>query len=184
MDRCEPRPVAFWLLPAEPARSHLSALIEHFAARFDSAVFEPHLTVHGDLTLSLEEAERHLAALAQGTPVLSLPVIGVDGTPSYFKSFFLALGGHPALSQLTASIRANFAPDSRYCLQPHLSLLYASLAPEERATLLQAFRPDLATISFDTLVLAMPGNAEQGWAEVANWQTPLRHPLAGPGYMP
>lgn len=179
MDRRKPTPMAFWLLPAEPARSKLNALIQQFSVRFAAPAFEPHLTVHGDLSLSLQMAEQHFVALAQSTPALFLPVLQPETTAEYFKTFFLALGVHPALTQLATAIRTRLAPDSQYRLQPHLSLLYASLTPEKRVALLETFRTDLTHISFDTLALATPGCAEEGWGNVSNWQTPLRQPLTG-----
>ena len=38
--------VAYWLTPAEPARSFFASTIAELAARFDAPIFEPHVTIY------------------------------------------------------------------------------------------------------------------------------------------
>ncbi len=38
--------VAYWLTPAEPARSFFASTIAELAARFDAPSFEPHVTIY------------------------------------------------------------------------------------------------------------------------------------------
>jgi hypothetical protein len=38
--------LTYWLIPAEPARSHFRTLIQDLARRFDAPIFEPHVTVY------------------------------------------------------------------------------------------------------------------------------------------
>src|SRR6266496_4609929 len=38
--------IAYWLIPAEPARGFFQGVINDLARRYDAPLFEPHVTIH------------------------------------------------------------------------------------------------------------------------------------------
>ncbi len=115
---------ALWLVPADPVRKRLAALIEELARAHATAPFAPHVTVLSGL--ASEGLADAAAALARTSPPLEVTLTRVDGLPERYRALFLevegvALGATHARAAASLGVR----PDPEY--RPHLSLLYGEL---------------------------------------------------------
>src|SRR5438270_12806958 len=118
--------VAYWLIPAEPTRSHFCALIRDLAARFDAPIFEPHVTIY----VTDESPENPAAVLEQirndrrGFP---LSVRGLDYSDKFTKTVFVQFEPEAELTRLNLDLRRASAAQNNYELNPHLSLIYKAM---------------------------------------------------------
>lgn len=128
--------LALWLVPEEPARSRLDAVIAGLAERLGSPAFRAHVTLLGGVGLGendvLQRAHR-LAASLRPVP-LSLRRAGQE--PEYFRCVYLE--AEATADVLGAHQRARRAmgggPDR---FHPHLSLVYGRLEEAVRADLVR-----------------------------------------------
>ena len=119
--------VAYWLIPAETARSFFVSIIGELAARFDAPVFEPHLTIYVTRRGKEMPAEVLNHALL-GCPPFRLSVRNLQYSDSFTKAVFVQFEPSPPLAQLSHALQQASALHDRYDLNPHLSLIYKRMA--------------------------------------------------------
>lgn len=182
-------PVAFWLLPCEPAMQSFARTIDALARRFEAPRFMPHVTLHvdqvrqhADLGDVLDDAAARFAPFAMQA--------GPTGhSPARFKALFVTLRGDDIVRLAAALARgvARWRPESpgpaapavAYRLEPHLSLLYAELPEGERTAL--AGRNSYAgeSICFDRITAVTPAAGARDFACVEGWRIRSARLLAG-----
>jgi hypothetical protein len=161
--------VTYWLCPAEPARSHLAALIRDLAARFDAPVFEPHVTVY------VTNAEREkpggvLAEVLSGQQQFRLTVLGLDYSDQFTKTLFVQFAPHPKLARFSEELRRVSASKSDYELNPHLSLLYRSMNSETKREIADSIALPFPEIIFDTAKAVICPARIESRNDVENWR--------------
>jgi 2'-5' RNA ligase len=128
------RHLAVWLIPDEPARSQLAALIEAWSSALRTPPFPAHVTLLGGARGWEAEVLQRLREAALETPAVPLRLARAAHTGEYFRCVFLE--AVPALELLSAHQRARRAlgggPDR---FQPHLSLVYGRLPGPRREEL-------------------------------------------------
>ncbi len=156
--------IAYWLLPAAPARDFFRETIQRLGFENDAPIFEPHLTfaVGSD---SGHEAARELAKLPGG--LVKLRVIGVGWTSRFTRSLFVRFESSPHLLQLRSSLGANEQHD----FDPHLSLLYKKIPEEEQLRLATEIQLPFTQVSFDTVAATRCRMPVNGPDDVAVWKT-------------
>lgn len=138
--------IAYWLCPAEPARSQFAQLIQDLAARFDAPVFEPHVTVY----VASAEHENPKAVWKECEP-FRLAVRRINSSDEFTKTLFVEFTAHARLAALTEAFRrASFSP-SDYELNPHLSLIYKEMDPEAKRELAASIVLPFEEAVFDTV---------------------------------
>lgn len=141
--------VAYWLIPAEPARSFFASAIAEIAARFDAPLFEPHVTFYagekGD-----ENAEEVLNGALDGTPPIRLSVRDIQYSDEFTKTVFVQFEPSPALLELCRALRRASALHDEYHLNPHLSLIYKKMAPSAKGDAAASVRMPFTEVLFDS----------------------------------
>jgi hypothetical protein len=82
------REFTLWLMPREPLRSTLRAIIRRLAADLDAVEFDPHVTVFCGPSTEAEAATIARAIAAQFGPV-EMIADRLDYTDSYTKTLFV-----------------------------------------------------------------------------------------------
>src|SRR5437660_4090258 len=115
--------VTYWLCPAEPARSYLAALIQTLAEKFETPVFEPHVTVY-----VADARGKHpsviLHQVLNGRCPCRLSVRALDYSDEFTKTLFVQFDPDRELSRLSTDLRRASTVQNDYQLNPHLSLIY------------------------------------------------------------
>src|SRR5256886_8916794 len=116
--------IAYWLLPERAACEVFSREIRELARQFGAPLFEPHVTIF----IAPENSRPPLEVLRElGQVNIELTIHNIRFTEQFTKTLFVQFEANSALQQLSDAIwKASGAPD-RYLIDPHLSLLYASL---------------------------------------------------------
>src|SRR5687767_3987929 len=124
--------LTYWLIPAEPARSHFASVVSDLAARFDAPIFEPHITVYATV-MGKEDGAAVLEQVIANCRVYSLRISGLDHADEFTKTVFVQFHPNDALSRLSTNFREASSMKDEYELNPHLSLIYKTLPPESKA---------------------------------------------------
>ena len=122
---------SIWLLPATSQETRLVQTIERLSHKLGGQVFAPHLTIQGDLDISLKRLDAWLGPLAAELGVQRWRVARVEHSEHFFRCLFLRFGAEPVFDQLQASIRDLSGSPVGLSPYPHLSLVYGPPHPDK-----------------------------------------------------
>jgi 2'-5' RNA ligase len=170
--------IAYWLIPAEPARTFFQSLITELARKNDAPVFKPHVTIHVG-TNEAKAAEYAVSESARRCKPIMLEVLRIDHSDQFTKTLFVQFAPENALQRLNAMIR-NAAQDSTsYELNPHLSLLYKTIPAAARSRLASSISIALSEVTFDVLQAVRCVSPTQTRADVEAWDVATMANLCG-----
>jgi len=164
----ETQMLAFWLLPAPPAREYFRSMIEQLAQRFDAPGFEPHLTLYGT---AFDVA--HLDALG-GMPTpgsVELEIERIAFSEKYTKTLFVQFKQQTRLTELSAAVARALGNENGHELNPHLSLIYKELPNEEKAELARTINLPFDRVRFDAMKAVSTPATIESREEVESWRT-------------
>ena len=168
--------LSLWLLARDDQQQRLARLVRELTPQHDGHVFEPHLTIQGDLVLDEPDARALLQELARSTPVQRWTVRAVEGTEHYFRSLYLRLDGGTAFDAMRRRCAERTGSDEGLSPYAHVSLAYGPTrgdAPALRERLHHEHAGEI--VEFDRLVLARSGQA----VAIADWCVLASEPLSG-----
>jgi 2'-5' RNA ligase len=160
--------IAYWLIPAEPARSFFAAMIGDPARRYNAPVFEPHMTVH--VSFDLVDAEKLITKVARSCRPVQAEVLKVRQSPEFIKTFFVELALNSKLQRLNEMIRDAAQKSSDYELKPHLSLLYKTMSIQGRRQLVQSIKIPFLEVIFDSIQVIRCVAPTRSRADVEGWR--------------
>ena len=163
----KPRAVAYWLLPETAAREVFAKEIGELARRFGAPIFAPHVSV-----FIASENSRHPAEILPelGTVTIELTIHSIRVSEQFTKTLFVQFERSGPLQELGDKIwKASGAPD-RYVIDPHLSLLYASLAAEKKKALVDEIKFPFREVSFSSICAMRCAWPTTTSAEVEQWR--------------
>ena len=99
--------ISCWLVPPEPNRTDLQALVRELAQRHGLQPFEPHVTLIGNLGLSEADAVEKLKSLA-GTGSVPVQLTAVEAYPVWNQSLMAVAADTPELCSAHALARQAF----------------------------------------------------------------------------
>ena len=183
------RPFAVWLLPDQASSRRWQSTIDRLASSHDAPAFAAHVTLHVGTLPGLLDPLPALRDVAARAAPLILEAAANEESDHYFKTLFTPFRGpNSALDALetlreelvsawTATERlpspahdaAVSAALADYVLEPHLSLLYASLDAPRRLLLARDHDAAGSLVRFDRLAVVSPRPGAQDLATVDKW---------------
>ena len=124
---------SLWFTPGGRAREHLCKMIEELSARYQSPAFPPHITLLGGVKTDREAVIKEASAIAQVIEPFEINCEQISWEDAYFRCLYLQVTRTRALLDAHALASRQFGLPSAEEFRPHLSLLYAELANEEKA---------------------------------------------------
>jgi 2'-5' RNA ligase len=161
--------IAYWLIPAEPARSFFQGVIDDLARRYDAPLFEPHVTVHVGSN-GADAVERALSLAAHACKLIKLKTLEISHSSEFIKTLFVQFGLNTDLRQLNEIIRNTAQDSSHYELKPHLSLLYKKMPAIARRELADSIKVPFSEVIFDALKAVRCISPTQSQADVEAWR--------------
>ena len=170
--------ITYWLCPAEPARSELSAIIDDFAARFDAPRFEPHVT------LFVTRAEREIPVAVLDKVVnprapYSLAVRALDYSDKFTKTLFVQFSPDPEVSRLSEDLQHASTSPSDYELNPHLSLIYKEMDEETKRQLAASIALPFSDVIFDSVKAVISPATITSREDVEAWRVVAEQKFTG-----
>ena len=170
--------LTYWLIPAEGARSYFGSLIRDLALRFDAPVFEPHVTLYVTQVANEDPAAVLQSALADFRP-LRLSVAGLDCSDKFTKTLYVQFQPDAALQKLSEKLRAASVSQREYELNPHLSLIYKTMAPEAKREIMNSLHLAFAEADFDSVKAVLSPAKIESREDVESWRIVAAQPLTG-----
>jgi hypothetical protein len=167
---------SIWLLARDDQHSVLQQRIRALAPRHAGHVFEPHVTVQGDVALDAAAACRLVDRLAAATPRLHWLVRAVESTEHYFRSLYLRLDAGPDFDTLVDDCTRATGTRDGASPYAHLSLAYGPTqgdATAVRQALTEAFASQALVL--DRIALCRSSSA----VAIADWRLLHVQPLRG-----
>jgi len=161
--------IAYWLIPAEPARTFFQGLIEGIARRYNAPLFEPHVTLHVGANHA-DAAEKALSKAARECQAIKLKALEIDHSGEFIKTLFVQFAISARLRQLNRVIRNAAEDSSRYQLKPHLSLLYKKMPAVARSELADSINVPFSEVAFGALKAVRCISPTQTRADVEGWR--------------
>lgn len=172
--------IAYWLIPAEPARSYFQSVINDLAHRYNALVFEPHVTIHVGATCR-DIGDGVLSEVARGCERIVLQALELSGSSEFIKTLFVQFAVTTQLQQLNQCIRSAAQDSSDYQLNPHLSLLYKRMSIQNRRRLMHSIKVPFPEVTFDSLKAVRCISPTQSRADVEAWRVVAEKPLGSIG---
>lgn len=170
--------LAYWLVPAEPARSYFAALIGDLAARFDAPVFEPHLTIYATQMRNKDRGELLPRVLTtHGT--YRLVIKGSDYSDEFTKTVFVQFQPNEELSRLSESFRPASGSRTEYKLNPHLSLIYKTMSWETKKEIANSLNFPFHEVLFDSAKAVVSPAKIKSREDVEAWRVVAEQGLTG-----
>ena len=157
-----------WLKSSDHAYRFFASLIRDLAVEMTGPVFEPHITLLGNIGGREDELVRRTKELAAGLAPFEVSFGAPDYRETHFQCLFLhAVETAPLLE---AHKRAGYifehAAASAY--MPHLSLLYGSYPVETKLKVIERLPADLPNAVVITVVSLIRADSDdpKDWQEV------------------
>ena len=129
---------SYWLVPAEPIAVQLRAQIEDLATHYDAVRFDPHMTIYAGRSNDAEVVETMRELRASFRPLTVTPFV-IGQSSRLTKTLYIRLRLTEELTAISERIRAKAKEPTDYRLDdPHVSLMYKTIAEAERQRLAQA----------------------------------------------
>jgi 2'-5' RNA ligase len=169
--------IAYWLIPAEPARSSFERTIADLARRYNAPVFEPHMTIY--VGSDRVEAEEVIAKAVSGCQLVQAKALKVCQSGEFVKTLFVQFALDRKLQQLNEMIRDAAQDSSDYQLNPHLSLLYKKVSILARRQLAHSIKVPVSEVTFESIKAIRCASPTQNRADVEAWRVVATKLLSG-----
>ena len=161
--------IAYWLIPAEPARSFFQRIINDLARGYDAPGFEPHVTVHVGSNRA-DAVERALSVAGHAYILIKLRTLEIGHSSEFIKTLFVQFALNTELRRLNEIIRNAAQDSSHYELKPHLSLLYKKMPTAARRELAGSVKVPFSEVIFDALKAVRCISPTRARADVEVWR--------------
>jgi 2'-5' RNA ligase len=122
-------------MPEGREHDRLAAMIEGLSVRFGTVSFAPHVTLLPGVLAPEREVLETARSLAAETVPFPVELSGVDGAETYFRCLFVRVRASDDMRRAHARAARRFAREPDPSFDPHLSLVYGSLAVPVKAGL-------------------------------------------------
>lgn len=172
-----PTVIAYWLIPAEPARSFFQGMINDLARRYDAPPFEPHVTVHVGSNRA-DAVDSPILQARDACKLIKLKALEIGHSSEFIKTLFVQFALNAELRQLNEMIRNAAQDSSQYELKPHLSLLYKEMLPAARRELASSINVPFREVNFDALKAVCCISPMRSRSDVEAWRVATTRELS------
>lgn len=166
-----------WFKPAGAAYDILARTIRELSQELNGPVFEPHVSLIGNLDGTEQELAQWTKDLAQQLQQFKVVLTEPSYRDDHFQCLFMLVEQTPAMMNAYALAWNFFGQKPNQPYVPHVSLVYGSLPDSRKRLILANLPPDVRT-SFDvtTLYLIRADTPDpKTWHEIAAF------PITQPG---
>ena len=163
-----------WLIPTGEPYEILSATIATLSRTYEAPLFEPHVTVLGNLPDSQAETVAEASHLAEQLRPYEIRLTMPECRDTYFQCLYLRVQETPPVMEAHAHARSIFHRQDDPPYLPHLSLLYGWYSVELKQQIIAALPSTLCTDFIVTTVHVIRGEDDdpKTWTRLA--EIPLK----------
>lgn len=133
---------SIWIIPPEPIFNQLSKAINELSSKYRCPIFEPHLTILGNIDHELSKIKQVVEKIVSDLDNLNLSFGPVSFSTTYFQSVLIRINSTAKLMRLHFDIK-KLLKDENIVYMPHVSLMYGNhdMETRERIALGLNFQP-------------------------------------------
>ena len=161
--------LAYWLLPAEPARSYFTSIINEFARRLDAPAFDPHVTIYATKKANDVPAEILDRVLTDWQPC-RLTIRDVEYSDLFIKTVFVQFDPSPNLTRLSQAFQQTSDLHDPYDFNPHLSLIYKEMKSSAKIDMIASIQLPFDEVYFDMAKAVICPLKTRSRQDVENWR--------------
>ena len=158
---------SLWLMPTGEVYNKFSDLIRRLAMEYSSPIFEPHVTLLGELMQSEEDIIRKTGQLAEGKEPFPVTLTTIDYQDFYFRALFVKVEETEPLILLHNRTKEVFGMQNIQVYMPHLSLLYGNFPQTAKERIIEGIgRNHPAQFTVNNIHLFKTGKQVNTWYKV------------------
>lgn len=119
------------IIPHEPIFNQLKKIIDKLALEFNGPLFEPHMTLIGNIDMDLPQVEQKVKILASQIDKLDLSLGEISFSTTYFQNVFIRVNSTHQLLEININAKKLFGIKNNVFM-PHISLLYGNQDMKKR----------------------------------------------------
>jgi len=163
-----------WFKPTGPAYDVLVRTIRQLADELDAPMFEPHVTLLGQLEGTEQDHVRRSEELAEQLQPLRIILIDPSHRNEYFQCLFMRVQQTPPVMSAHALARRVFDRGEETYM-PHLSLVYGLVPDARKRETIGRLQPDVRT-SFEARAFSL---IRAGSDDPKDWHEMAVFPITG-----
>lgn len=136
---------SLWLMPTGENYEKFASLIKKLAEKNTTPVFEPHVTLLGEVIQSEEDIIRKTEESTSGQKQFPLTLTTIDYQDFYFRALFIKAEITEPLLSLHNRVKEIFGMEDIPSYMPHLSLLYGNFPPSVKEKIIDRIGKDQTT---------------------------------------
>jgi 2'-5' RNA ligase len=166
---------SLWLMPSDQIYNQLSNTISQLSNQYATPVFQPHITLLGDVTGDVGELSSQAQQLALRLRRFQVTLTTVDYLPAYFRCLFIRAEETSALVEANRIARELFHREQDAKFMPHLSLMYGDFDLETKQQIIASIgREFKMTFSVNRIHLLSCNGEPKAWYHVREFEIPDR----------
>lgn len=152
------------IVPPEPVFSQLKVIIGKLAKEFNGPIFEPHITLAGNIEMNLPHLEEKLNVLSR-IDKLDLKLGEVSFSTTYFQNVFIRVNPTAQLLELNINAKKLFGIENTVFM-PHISLLYGNQDMKKREEAASKIKIAPTSFTADSFIVIPATPDPSQWAHV------------------
>jgi len=158
---------SLWLQPDVDITYRLQGYIDKLSTKYETPVFEPHVTLLGGLRSTETELLSLAETLASSLRPFELKLTKAGYTEHYYQSLFIHIKKSSSLMEAHSLSCRLFDCDPKKKYMPHLSLLYGELSQNEKERILNIIGREFYTpFTVKSLDLIKSDGKPKDWEKV------------------
>ncbi len=160
---------SLWLTPSKKDTVFYQRAIQKLSKRFDTPVFEPHITLCS-IDEWTEERKTTFENFIKNKQKLKLRLNGLATLGTFFQCFYLKMAANERFIFLSRNIHTILNVEKSGII-PHLSLLYGNLDQEQIQDLMKEYQTYFnRRVIFDRIKIVKTGMDIENWSVEESYQ--------------
>lgn len=161
---------SLWLMPTGEAYDKFSNLIKRLAKEYNASVFEPHVTLIGEITGSESDILSKVRQLVLAQKSFPITLRTIDYQDFYFRTLFVKAEKTKSLQALYDLACEIFEIKNVSFYMPHLSILYGNFAQKVKEKIIEAIGRDQTTeFTVSSLNVFKTGGEVEFWHKIGEF---------------
>ena len=157
---------SIWLMPEGDVYRRLGEWIYKLSEKTLTALFEPHVTLIGELRGGKEQIREKTRDLASRVNLNQIELAELNYSDEYYRRFFLRVNSRPELVEARREAERVFKVDSQQDYFPHLSLAYGELSKEIADKVISKLSPFKIKFNVNSLYLFSTKGKVHQWYKI------------------
>ncbi|EKD91448.1 MAG: hypothetical protein ACD_30C00005G0016 [uncultured bacterium] len=158
---------SIWIVPSGDVKKKLEGVILDLSQKYNSPVFEPHMTLLGDISVDEKSVLEKAKILTSKIKPFTVELGEISFSTTYFQSVFVRIKSNAELMNANLAAKEIFGVDNNVFM-PHISLLYGDYDMELREKVAKEIKlPSNLSFNVDKLVIIPSFPEPKDWKHLA-----------------